>query len=409
MLGPVTRFRFLLAALVAALVLGACGDADNGSVGPPAAATVNGVDISEDLLLSQLSAAASVEAYGPQLLGLTGSVTGEGENTYSTAAGAEVLTTLIAFELIDQELDERGLEIDDEALAGAEETAMQVLGVSPETGQPDPAAGQAALDALDDEARTSLLEGLAGASVLSESIAADLEIEEVTDEAVRAAFDENPEAFATEESCVRPILIMAGDPETGVEATTEESDAARAEAEGIIDELDGGADFETLAGERSDDTASGVEGGDLGCNPREAFIPEFDEAVWALEVGETSEVVESTAGFHVLQVYDRRTPTFEDVADQIRTQLEGQAQQETQSAAQEVFAQIILDADVTVDPRFGTWEYFTIGEAGEEQVDDRADAQLARVVPPGGPTTTTASTVAPLLGEAPIGLPPEGE
>jgi parvulin-like peptidyl-prolyl isomerase len=406
MLNSVKRLLFpLLAVLLATVLLAACSDSDNASIGAPAAATVNGVDISEDALLAQLGAAASVEAYGPQLLGLTGTVTGEAPNTYSTAASAEVLTTLIAFELIDQELAERDLEITDDDLTAAEETAAQILGTSAETGQADPVAGQELLDQLDDEARTTLLDGLAGASLLGEAFAEEMEIGEVTDEAVRAAYDEDPAAFSTEESCVRHILVMPVDPESGAEATPEESEAARVEAEGILDELDGGADFETLARERSDDTTSGAEGGDLGCNPREAFIPEFDEAVWSLDVGGTSEVVESSAGFHILQVYDRRTPTFEDVADQIRTQLEGQAQQDAQAATQEAFAQIILDADVTVDPRYGTWEYFVIGEAGEEQVDNRDDAQVARVVPPGGPTTTTASTLAPLLGEQPLELP----
>jgi hypothetical protein len=55
-----------------------------------------------------LAAASAIEAYGPQLLGLTQPVAGEGENTYSTATSAEVLTTLVAFELIDQEVDDRG-------------------------------------------------------------------------------------------------------------------------------------------------------------------------------------------------------------------------------------------------------------------------------------------------------------
>lgn len=405
MLVLVRRFRFLLAVLVAALVLGSCGS-DDTSLGAPPAATVNGVDISDELLRDQLEAAASVDGYGSQLLGLTGTVAGDGPNTFSTAAAAEALTTLIAFELIDQEVDRRGLDVDDAAREQAEQTIAQVLGANPQTGASDPMAGQEALARLDDGVRTSIVDGLAGASVLSQDIAREQGVGEVSDEDVRAAFDDDPETFAAEESCVRHILIMPVDPESGTEATPEQSEEARGAAEQVLSDLEGGADFEALAAERSDDTTSGADGGDLGCNPRDAFIPEFDEAVWALEVGETSEVVESSAGFHVLQVYDRRTPTFEDVQDQIRTQLEGRAQQDAQSAAQEAFAQIILDADVTVDPRYGTWEYFTVTELGEEQVP-RDEARSARVVPPGGPTTTTAATV-PFTEELPLELPSEG-
>lgn len=406
MLVPVRRFPILaLALLVGALVLSSCGGADDGTFGEPAVATVNGVDISEDLLVAQLNAAASVEQYGPQLLGTTAAVSGEGPNTFSTAASADVLTTLIAFELIAQELDARDLEIDEGARAQAEQTMMQVLGADPTTGMSDPEAGREVFDRLDPEARDSMVDGLAGAAVLSRAIGADEGIGEVTDEQVRAAYDEDPSAYAAEESCVRHILVMPVDLDSGLEATPEQSDAARAEAEAILDELEGGADFESLASERSDDTNSAAEGGDLGCNPREAFIPEFDEAVWSLEVGETSEVVESSAGFHVLQVYDRRTPSFEDVREQIRAELEGQAQAELQGAAQQAFAQIILDAKVTVDPRFGTWEYFTFTDLGEEQVTDRADARSARVVPPAGPTTTTSPAPDPSLELVPS---PEG-
>lgn len=399
------RLLFLLAALFALLVVGACSDSDD-PVGAPAAATVNGVDISEEVLLDQLAAAASVEAYGPQLLGLTEPVTGEGANTYSTAASAQVLTTLVAFELIDQEIAERDLEVTQANLDTAEQTALQILGTSPETGQPDPALGQAALDQLSEEARATLIEGLAGASLLGEEFAAEVEVGEVTDEAVRESFDASPELYAQEESCVRHVLITAGDPEAGIEPTAEESAAARAEAEAVAAELQGGADFATVASEQSDDTTSAVEGGDLDCNARETFIPEFDEAVWSLEPGTVSGVVESPAGFHVLEVTERRTPTFEDVAEDIRSQLQAQLEQEAQTATQEVFAQIILDADVTVDPRYGTWEYFIVGEASEEMVDGRDDAQVARVVPPGGPTTTTLGLDS-LLGEQP--LVPAGE
>jgi parvulin-like peptidyl-prolyl isomerase len=402
----VSRHPLFLAVLVVLLIVGACSSGD--SAGAPAAATVNGVDISEEALLDQLAAASAIEAYGPQLLGLTQPVAGEGENTYSTAASAEVLTTLVAFELIDQEVDDRDIELTQQDLDTAEQTALQILGTAPETGQPDPEAGQAAFDQLSEEAQTTLIEGLAGAAVLGEEFAAEVEVGEVTDEAVREAFDASPDQFAQEESCVRHVLIIAGDPESGVEPTAEESDAARAEAEAVASDLQGGADFATVASEQSDDTTSAVEGGDLGCNAREVFIPEFDEAVWSMEPGTISAVVQSPAGFHVLEVTERRTPTFEDVAEEIRGQLQAQTEEEAQTATQEIFAQIILDADVSIDPRYGTWEYFIVSPAGgEEMVDGRDDAQLARVVPPGGPVTTTTLGLDSLLGDQP--LAPAGE
>jgi hypothetical protein len=259
-------------------------------------------------------------------------------------------------------------------------------------------AGAAALDELTDDEKATVIDGLAAASVLSQEFAAEAEPVEVDDAAVRAYYDENVEQFSAEESCARHILVTAGDPESGVEPTEEEVAAARTEIEEIAAEIDAGGDFATLAAERSDDTGSAPDGGDLSCNPRETFIPEFDEALWGLEVGAVSGPVESEAGVHLILVYDRRTPTFDDVAEEIRAQLESQSEQDTQAASQAGFeawfSEAVTAADVTVDPRYGTWGFFTIDqETGTETEVERDEAMFARVVPPGGPTTTTGSTL----------------
>jgi hypothetical protein len=391
--------RLLLVPVLAVLLLlSACGDGDESVTSSPSAAPVNGAEISEDELLGQLHAAATVEGYGTNLLGLQQSVTGESPGTYSTDASAAVLTTLVVFELMQQEVADRDLEITDADRDSAEESLVQALGVSPETGQPDPDAGAAALDELTDDEKATVIDGLAAASVLSQEFAAEAEPVEVDDAAVRAYYDENVEQFSAEESCARHILVTAGDPESGVEPTEEEVAAARTEIEEIAAEIDAGGDFATLAAERSDDTGSAPDGGDLSCNPRETFIPEFDEALWGLEVGAVSGPVESEAGVHLILVYDRRTPTFDDVAEEIRAQLESQSEQDTQAASQAGFeawfSEAVTAADVTVDPRYGTWGFFTIDqETGTETEVERDEAMFARVVPPGGPTTTTGSTL----------------
>jgi peptidyl-prolyl cis-trans isomerase SurA len=67
-----------------------------------------------------------------------------------------------------------------------------------------------------------------------------------------------------------------------------------------------GEDFATLARAHSQDPGSGSEGGDLGWVTPGQMVPEFEEAMDALAVGEVSQPVKSRFGWHLIQVLDRR-------------------------------------------------------------------------------------------------------
>src|SRR3989338_2981164 len=83
------------------------------------------------------------------------------------------------------------------------------------------------------------------------------------------------------------------------------------EAEAVRDELLGGADFEELARKRSTDTTA-IRGGDLGFFQKGQFVPEFEQAVFALKKGELSGVVKTQFGHHVIKLSDRIEPTLRD-------------------------------------------------------------------------------------------------
>ena len=79
--------------------------------------------------------------------------------------------------------------------------------------------------------------------------------------------------------------------------------AARLQAEDLMKQLDGGADFAALAAENSADTGSAANGGDLGWALKGAYVPEFDEALFAMKPGERR-LVQTQFGFHIIELLE---------------------------------------------------------------------------------------------------------
>ena len=100
------------------------------------------------------------------------------------------------------------------------------------------------------------------------------------------------------------------------------------EAKAIVEELKNGADFAQLAKEKSVDTGSGVEGGELGWFSVGTMVTEFNDAAYALELKTVSEPVKSDFGYHIIEVTDKREVegygTLEEKKEEIREQLKAQ-------------------------------------------------------------------------------------
>ncbi|MFL5608087.1 MAG: peptidyl-prolyl cis-trans isomerase [Gemmatimonadaceae bacterium] len=89
-----------------------------------------------------------------------------------------------------------------------------------------------------------------------------------------------------------------------------DSAAVRARINALRAEIAGGAKFEDVAKRESADSASAVNGGDLGKGPKGRFVPQFDNAAFALKPGELSQPVATQFGYHLIRVDSRKGDTI---------------------------------------------------------------------------------------------------
>jgi len=159
---------------------------------------------------------------------------------------------------------------------------------------------------LDESARTRMAyEGLLASTLLT-----DMAGQAATNEKF---FNDHKDFF--DELKVRHILI--GVQNSGVPGAVLTETQAKAKADAIKKRLDKGKDFANLARTESDDKGSVIQGGNLGPVVRGMMVPKFEQAAFGLKVGQVSEPVRTEFGYHLIQVVDRSTPTYEQARQRV--------------------------------------------------------------------------------------------
>jgi peptidyl-prolyl cis-trans isomerase D len=146
----------------------------------------------------------------------------------------------------------------------------------------------------------------------------------VSDEAIEEYYVLHEDDFKHPETVSARHILKKVDPDAGDDVKA----AARAAIENVKKRLDAGEDFAKVAEEESEDPGSASHGGDLGAFKRGAMVKPFEDAAFSLEVGQTSDIVETPFGFHIIRVYDHQpagTQPLDDVRAEITDKLKDKA------------------------------------------------------------------------------------
>lgn len=153
----------------------------------------------------------------------------------------------------------------------------------------------------------------------------------VTDPQVQQYYQQHQKDFQVpEEVKVRHILIKVP---TGADAKTDA--AAKQKAEDLLKQIKAGGDFDALAKANSDDPGSKDQGGELGMIQRGVTVPAFEQAAFALQPGQISDLVKTQFGYHILKVEEKQTAhlkPLEEVKGQILATLTRQQESDQQAS-----------------------------------------------------------------------------
>ncbi len=160
----------------------------------------------------------------------------------------------------------------------------------------------------------------------------------VSDADLQRYYREHQDEYRVPEQVnVRHILIKTPPPGPDGKVDQKGVDAARKKAEDVLKQVKSGGNFAELAKKYSEDPGSAKEGGSLGWIQRGRTVPEFEKAAFSTPKGETTALVQSSFGFHIIHVDDKQEAHLKSLAE-VKAQIEPQLGQQKASQAAESLA-----------------------------------------------------------------------
>jgi peptidyl-prolyl cis-trans isomerase D len=178
----------------------------------------------------------------------------------------------------------------------------------------------------------------------------------VSEDELRKYYTENEKRYTTpEERRASHILVK-----TDKDAPKGERDKARAKAEALLAEVrKNPSPFAEVAKKNSDDEGSAAKGGDLDWFSRGAMVKPFEDAAFGLKPGETSGIVESDFGFHIIQLTGVRggqKKSFDEVRPEIEAEIRSQLAQKRFSDAATEFGDTVYEQPDSLKPVADKWK-----------------------------------------------------
>jgi peptidyl-prolyl cis-trans isomerase C len=245
----------------------------------------------------------------------------------------EVLDSLIDRELLFQESKKRGIQVNSEAVADQLKNIQQRY---PNKDEFKKLLNEMGLSESDVKAQIE--RGMAIQELIDKEVAEKVKI---SDEECKSFYDNNPQFFEQPEQVKASHILIK------VEADAPEAQKAEArkKIESVRQKMQKGEDFGNLAKTYSEGP-SGPNGGDLGYFRRGQMVKPFEDAAFGLKLNETSGIVETRFGYHLIKVVDKKPAkkmTYAEVKDRLNDHLK---KQKTDSEANAYIDNLRKDAKI---------------------------------------------------------------
>jgi peptidyl-prolyl cis-trans isomerase C len=226
----------------------------------------------------------------------------------------EVLKSLIDRELLFQESKKKGIQVKPEAVSGQLKNIQQRY--------PNKAEFEKLLNDMgltESDLQAQIERGMAIQKLIDEEVTDKIKI---SDEETKSYYDANPQLFQQPEQVKASHILIKVD----ANATDAQKAEARKKIKEAQQKVQKGEDFATLAKTYSEGP-SGPRGGDLGYFKRGQMVKPFEEAAFSLKPNETSDIVETNFGYHLIKVVGKKPAkkmTYAEVKDRLNDHLKKQ-------------------------------------------------------------------------------------